>query len=528
MKIYNKFFNEYLDINPELGSFIGYRKYDEFYSISISKEYRNKYYSLCENYLNKLQKDKNIDKNDIYIKSFKYFLEIELDGKKFENYYLIPLGPNDNYILNFIELLLGESYLPLKTIKSYENMINQLRGFKEWIDIAMENMKIGIEKKYIISKLQCKKLIEQLNSIIRKKSYMPTIKDIPSSIKDKYLDAIEICFVKGVKNMNHFIKKEYLDNCLKEGGLSNLPDGKKYYQHLINYYTTLNNYTPEKIHKLGLSEVKHVTEELNIIKNKLGYDCSLKEFKKLMQNDPKNYYKSSDDIMTAFKKMRTSINKNIMPKYFNLKINHDYEIESIPSYLSDYSTSAYYQMASYDDSRKGTFYLDTSNLKGNPIYETKVLSLHEGNPGHHFQLTYSIDKKIPKFFLYIMDATAYVEGWGLYCESFINKDDYLNEYGRLNFEMMRSVRLVIDTGIHYYGWSYEKAFKYYDEHCLSTKKETQNEILRYIESPGQALAYKIGEIFINNLRDEYLKKNNNIKAFHKNFLQYGALPLCFM
>jgi len=527
MKIYNNFFNEYLNLNPELGSYIGERKYDKYYSIEINQTYRDKYYSLCEEYLNKLEKDKTIDKHDIYIKSFKYFLQKELDSKESEGY-LIPLQPNDNNILNFIELSLGESYLPLKTIKNYKNMIIQFKGFAEWIDVAIKNMKIGIEKKYIISKFQCKKLIEQINGILTKQSYMPDIDKIPISIKDEYLEIIDKYFVKNIKIIKKFIKNEYLPHCLEESGLYYLPNGKKIYQNLINYYTTLNNYTPDIIHKLGISEVERITNELNTIKDKFNYKGTLKQFKEYMKKNPKNYYKTSHEIISAFEKMRTQINKIIMPKYFNLKINHDYEIKSIPDYLSDYSSSAYYMMPSYNNSRKGTFYLDTTNIKGNPIYETRVLSLHEGNPGHHFQLTYSIDQNIPKFFLYIMDNTAYIEGWGLYCESFIDKNNYIDEYGRLNYEMIRAVRLVVDTGIHHYGWSYEKAFEYYNKHCLSTKKETQNEILRYIESPGQALAYKIGEIFINNLRDEYLKKNNDIKAFHKKFLQYGALPLCFM
>ena len=527
MKIYNKFFNDYLDINPETGSFIGENKYDEHYSISISKEYREKYYHLCQEYLDKLlEEDTNTNNHDIYIKSFKYFLESEIKGKKFEND-LIPLDLNDNYILNFIELSLGDSYLPLKSITNYKNMINQYKGFEEWSNVAIQNMKIGIKKKYIISKLQCKKIIEQINYIITKKSYMPNIKDIPLNIKEEYLEAIEKYFVKNIKLILKFLKKEYLPNCLNEGGLANLPNGKEEYQYLINYYTTLNNYTPEKIHKLGLSEVKRITNELNNIKKNLGYNCSLKQFKEYMKNNSKNYYKTSEDIMNAFKKTRTLINKTIMPAFFYSKNYYNYEIKEIPKYMSDYSTGAYYIMGSYDNKKKGIFYLD-SNIKGNPIYETMVLSLHEGNPGHNYQLTDSIDKKVPKIFLYIMNNTAYIEGWGLYCESFINKEDYLNQYGKLNYEMIRAVRLVIDTGIHHYGWSYDKAFKYYDEHCLSSKKETQNEILRYIASPGQALAYKIGEIFINNLRDKYLKKNDNIKAFHKNFLQYGPLPLCFM
>ena len=529
MKIYNNFFNDYLDISPETGSYIGIRKYDKYYSIDIGQEYRDKYYNLCEKYLNELleNNDDKYDFNDIYIKCFKYFLESKLNCKEYLHY-LIPLEPNDNYILNFIELSLGESYLPLETKSNYKNMINQLQGFDEWTNIAIENMKEGIKKNYLISKFQCKKLIEQINSIIKNKNYIPNKNNIPVSIKNEYLEAIDKYFLQNIILINNFLKKEYLQHCLRESGLYYLPNGKKYYQYLINNYTTLNNYTPEKIHKLGLSEVNRINQEMENVKNKLGFDGSLKDFKQDISDNPDNYYKNSDEILDAYKNVKKEIYKNIIPKYFNEKISHNYDIKNIPDYLSDYSSAAYYVMASYNTSRKGIFYLDSSNLKGNPKFETRVLSLHEGNPGHHFQLTYSIDNKIPKLFLYIMDNTAYIEGWGLYCERFIDENDLLNQYGRLNYEMMRATRLVIDTGIHHYGWCYRKAFNYYEKHCLSSKKETQNEILRYIASPGQALAYKIGEIFIMNLRDEFLKKNNDIKAFHSKFLKNGAMPLCLI
>jgi len=392
-------------------------------------------------------------------------------------------------------------------------------------------MKEGKKKKHIISTFDCEKIIEQLNNVLKNKSYMPNKKNmalIPSSIKKEYLEVIEKYFLTNVIKINKFLKKEYLPHCLKEGGLYYLPNGKKNYQYLINSYTTLNNLTAEKIHKLGLSEVNRINIELENIKNKLGFNGSLKQFKEYMKKSPENYYKSPTETMNAYKDMRSEINKTIMPTYFNEKISHNYEIKAIPKYMSDYSTGAYYRMASYDNSRKGVFYLDTNNLKSNQKYETLVLSLHEGNPGHHYQLTHSIDNKIPKFFLYIMHNTAYIEGWGLYCESFVDKDDLLNYYGRLNYEIMRAVRLVVDTGIHHYGWSYKKAYDYYDKYCLSSKKETQNAILRYIANPGQALGYKIGEMFIMNLRDDFLKKNNDIKAFHNHFLKYGALPLCLM
>ena len=529
MKIYNKFFNEYLELNPETGSYIGIKKYNKYYSISISENYRYKYKNLCNKYLNILSEKKynnNINKNDIYIKCLKFFLLDELEGLKYYGN-LIPFDPNNNAVLSYLEFFLGDSYLPLKTIENYNTMIIHLKGFEEWTQVALTNMKTGIQKKIVISKLQCQKVIEQLNYIIKNKSYIPK-KNIPTIIKKEYLTVIDDFFVKNILIINNFLKNEYLPYCLKEGGLFYLPNGRKYYQYLIDSYTTLNNLTAENIHMLGLSEVTRVNNEIKIIKNKLGFKGNLTKFKKHTKKNPKNYYKSRSNTLQSFKSIRDKLYKTVIPNFFNERISKPYQIKAIPKYLEKYSTSAYYEMPPYDNSQPGTFYLDTSK-ESNPKYESLSLSLHEGYPGHHFQLAYSIDKKIPKFMLYAMHNTAYIEGWGLYCENFIDKNDLMNEYGRLNYEMMRCVRLVVDTGIHHYGWSFNKACKYYSKYILSSKKELENEILRYIASPGQALSYKIGEIFIINLRDKYLKNNNNnIKSFHTKFLENGPLPLSLM
>ena len=173
-------------------------------------------------------------------------------------------------------------------------------------------------------------------------------------------------------------------------------------------------------------------------------------------------------------------------------------------------------------SREGAFFLDPDSLRGHSKYTMKALSLHEGNPGHHYQLTYSIDKKVPKYMLFIDHSTCYIEGWGLYSENFTPKDDLYDWFGKLEYEMLRACRLVVDTGIHYYNWSFDKTYNYILKNTNMNEHEVRNETLRYIASPGQALAYKMGEIFFKNLR----KKNEkmNIKEFHKRVLENGPLP----
>ena len=198
----------------------------------------------------------------------------------------------------------------------------------------------------------------------------------------------------------------------------------------------------------------------------------------------------------------------------------------VPKYEENSRGLAYYMRPSTDGKRKGKFYINTKNLKSIPKYEVTALSLHENIPGHHYQLSKSLDNNLPKFLKYF-GFTSYIEGWGLYSENLIKYNYDLNYFGKLNYELHRSVRLVVDTGIHYFNWNFEKCEDFMKKYIFMSENDIEKEIMRYIAIPGQALSYKIGELTIKKLRNEFLKKNRNknIKDFHKKLLDIGAIPL---
>lgn len=518
MKLYDRFYEEYKKENSWLGTFLGESKYYKYYTNSASKEHMDLMKNMYIKYFKKIPKKTN----DVYMMAFKQFLEEALESYKYDTE-LIPIDQGSNYILDFAEDSSGSgSYYPLKTIKNYKDMIHRIGEFEIYCDTELENMKKGIEKKYMIPKLLCEKVIEQLEGLLKSKGYIPDNKIIPKSIKKEYLDCLDKKFKPIIEKHLEFIKKEYYPHCRDTLGYSHLPDGKNLYKFIAKSYVNCDD-NIKKIHNLGLSEVKRIKKEMIDTKNKLGFKGSLKKFHKHLQDD-KFFCKNKNEVMNEYTKIRTDIYKNIYPKYFyeSEKPSHNYLLKEIPEISKEYSSAAYYYMPSYDLKRKGAFFLDPDSLRGHSKYTMKALSLHEGNPGHHYQLTYSIDKKIPKYMLFIDHSTCYIEGWGLYSENFTPKDDLYDWFGKLEYEMLRACRLVVDTGIHYYNWNFDKTYNYILKNTNMNEHEVRNETLRYIASPGQALAYKMGEIFFKNLR----KKNEkmNIKEFHKRVLENGPLP----
>ena len=531
MKLYDKYFKDYLELNPELGSIMGIKKYHKFYTNTLSDEYINKNKQLSKKYIQLLSKLDNSEKNfDIFYNVFNYHLHQELNYYKFK-FYLMPLNPTDNAISDFIEIVSGKGHIELKTDQNYTDMIYKIKDFCKWIDTAIIRMKEGIQTKNVISKRQCEAIIDDIKSALKSRVYLHEYpSNIDKNIKIRFTNAINKILEPKIREILDFLIYEYYCKCSDREGIKYLPSGLEMYKYCVDLHTTQFDLSIEEIHKIGLSEVKRIYKEMLSIQKKLGFNGSLKNFQDALKQNNNNFFKNEKDLLNRYREIRSEINENIMKKYFIDKVSHDYVLKSIPKFKES-STSAYYIMSSYDLKRKGVFYYDSSNLKGNPKNEMYVLSLHEGNPGHHYQITYCIDNKIPKFLFYLMENNAYAEGWALYCENFMDKSNLLEWYGKLNYEIMRSVRLVIDTGIHYYGWDFKKAYDYYNKYVFTTEKEAKSEILRYISLPGQALSYKIGEIYIKNLYFKLLNKtpdmdfSKRLQFFHHNILKFGPLPL---
>jgi uncharacterized protein (DUF885 family) len=344
----------------------------------------------------------------------------------------------------------------------------------------------------------------------------------------EFVDA-KLC-IKGteeaVTDLLHFLKQDYLPACRQTIGLCELPHGKSMYRHLIRQQTS-TSMTPEAIHAYGIKEVERLENAFRRVQEAMGYNKreSLTHFYKWMMNNPDHYCKSTADVMKCYRQMQKRIRETIWKDNFDDTLQTDYHIKKVSKDMESSSAGAFYVASSYRPGEfEGTFYVNTRDLKENPIYSMYSLSIHEGF--HHYQSQYMIEKKIPAYMIYGVTNNGYSEGIAFYAEELGDYSDPLEEFGHLVNAVMRAARLVIDTGIHWYGWSWEKAVTYMTKHVPLSSSEIKTEIERYICYPAQALCYSIGrKVFMEN-REKYLSAfPGDSKGYHRLLLEDGVLPL---
>ena len=513
------YFNDLLELNPSLASFLGRREYDNDFENPLSSEYKKNIKKIISKY-------KNVPVTTLDDEVLSYIIEEKIAQNKVKNIDLLPplysFEKNDYGIITFTSS--NKQFYPLETSQDFENLVKRHKKFMKFIDSCIKQMKEGMKCGVVLSKFICKRMIKLLDKFYNDKSY------VIEEVSEEYAGIFKQ-YGRKLKELIAFIKTKYLKKCINGHGLCYLPNGKNMYKFFVLQKTTTDK-TPREIHQTGLKEVARLKGELESLKMKMGFGSStLQQFYDKMRNDPNNYYTTSADVLQGYKDTKANIERLIMLKYFRTQVK-PYEIKAVPKEQEEGSPAAYYYPGN-SSGRAGVFYVNTKNIKENPKFNMVALTLHEGNPGHNYQFQYALDKNIPDYRVYATDGTAYAEGWGLYAESLgdalydqTTAEGRFNYYGRLNYEMFRALRLVVDTGIHYYGWSHKKALDYMLKYSSLEKSELDTEVERYICWPGQALAYKIGQMFIYDLKTEYMKKAGaDIKDFHDKVLENGVLPL---
>jgi len=431
--------------------------------------------------------------------------------------------------------------LSFTTLKDYDDWIARLHAIPKAFDQVAANMSIGMDDHRVPPKYLLAKALEQVKSLASQKpedsplalplkSFPATIKTAEQErIKAEMLHAITKEVLPAYLRFARFLEVSYIPAGRAEPGISSLPDGAKYYQFLIRR-TTTTDLTAEQIHQIGLDEVKRDEAEMLVIASKLGF-ADMKSFRASLKTNPKLHPASREALLGAYRSYLTPMQAKL-PQLFGRLPKAPFEVAAVPDFLEKTSAPAYYEAGTHDGGRPGRLRIDTFNAADRNLYAVEAIAYHEGLPGHHLQISIAQElDDVPTFRKY-GGYTAYSEGWGLYSER-LGKDvgfyqDPYSDYGRLEADIWRAIRLVVDTGVHSQHWTREQMVQYFIDHSAIDETSIQAEVDRYIAWPSQALAYKIGQLKILELRDRAkaaLGDKFDLRAFHDQVLDAGALPL---
>jgi uncharacterized protein (DUF885 family) len=433
--------------------------------------------------------------------------------------------------------------LRFETVKDYDNWIARLRSFGTYTDQTIALMQQGIAAgrgfPQVIMRRVSGQIAQQLVTDPKESPYYAPFKTLAEGIGSADAErlrsegeaAVRDVVLPAYQRLQRYFDDVYLPASPEAVGLSAQPGGAEFYAFLARRHTT-TSMTPDEIHEIGLREVARIRAAMEEIKTEVGFKGDLPAFFAFLRSDPQFFYKTPDELLNAY----TVIAKRIDPelvRLFGKLPRTPYGVRAIPAISAPDTTTAYYYPPAVDGSRAGYYYVNLYKPETRPKWEMEALSAHESVPGHHLQIALQQELgDLPAFRKYWGGFTAYVEGWGLYSESLggelgLYKDPY-SRFGQLSYEMWRAVRLVVDTGLHTKGWSRQQAIDYFMDNCPKTELDVVNEIDRYLAMPGQALAYKIGELKIKELRaraEQRLGDRFDIRAFHDAVLASGEVPL---
>ena len=502
---------------------------------SIEKIYSNHQIELqVLNQLEEFETKNFTEENQVNYLLFKKQYENSIEAHSFKKF-LMPFSHRGGIQLEHETT----SIIPLRNKQNFLDWIERLSKINTLIDDAIEKARIGVDQGIVPPRFLMEKVYKQiaLQVFVEPKDspfyrvFENINNEIDSSeeIQLKALDVIKTKVIPAYARLHTFFKEDYLPACRTSIGIKEIKNGKEYYEFLARKFTT-TNLTPLKIHEIGLAEVDRIKEEMEAVIKEVRWDGSFKAFLDDLRTNPKFYYDTSEDLFEAYLATSKRIDPELV-KLFKVLPSMPYGLKPIPMESAPDTTTAYYQRPAADGSRAGYYFVNLYRPEVRPKYEIEVLSVHEAMPGHHLQIALAMELDLPNFRKY-GGITAYVEGWGLYSERLgydlgLYQDPY-SKFGQLTYDMWRAIRLVVDTGMHYFDWSRQDAINYFLNNSAKTKQDVLNEVDRYINWPGQALAYKIGQLKILELKanaELAFGDSFDIKDFHHEVLKRGALPL---
>lgn len=439
----------------------------------------------------------------------------------------------------------GKGAAPFKTLADYENNLKRHRDFTTYLDRTIGRWREGMAAGVVDTKMTVRNMIEQLDTQLKQKpedsAYFGPVKQFPDAVSAadrtrltaEYRAAIAEQLYPALTRVRDFLRTEYLPAAREGVGLMHMKGGNELYRYLVKSTTTLEM-TPEEIHQLGLSEVARITGEMEKVRTEVGFKGNLQQFFNHLRTDPKFKMKSREALTQGYYDIGKTVDAK-MPEYFSTIPKAKLEIRPYEPFREKFEAGGSYNQGTPDGSRPGIFYFNAYDLPSRTTPGMTTLYLHEGAPGHHFQISLAQENEALPPFMRFGGNTAYVEGWALYSETLgydmgLFKDPY-QRFGTLSDEMLRAMRLVVDTGLHAKGWTREQAIKYMLDHSDMGKTDATAEVERYIAIPSQATAYKIGALTIQRLRkkaESELGDKFDIRDFHAQVLMTGALPLAIL
>ncbi len=524
---------------PRYATYLGDHRYDDRLE-DVSEDSFQKRIAKYGTYLEKLRSlgRPSSASDRLNYELFERRLMLDIEGAQFRPY-LTPVTQQTGPHIDLPQLV---TYHPFHTVQDYRNYFSRLTQIPHLVGQAIDNMRKGIRERITSARITMEEILPQLDAHIvsepEKSEFYKPASTIPETIpadnakdlREQLAETIMGSVVPAYSSLRNFVQDEYLPAGRNEDGIWSLPDGRDRYSFYIRYYTT-TDYSPDQIHELGLQELARIHGEMLEIMKRANFNGMLQDYTASLRDDTSMYYETGDLLLAGFKDI-LKVMDGKLPLLFGRLPHAQYGFREIEAYRAEAAPDAYYYRPPADGSRPGYFYVNTYKPETRPKYTMEALAYHEAVPGHHLQLAIQQElTHLPKFRRF-GGYTAFIEGWALYSERLPKEvglyKELASDFGRLTFDALRAARLVVDTGIHYKHWTRDKAVRFMEENTALSKQTIVSEVDRYIAWPGQALAYKIGQLKISELRaraESQLQHEFDLRTFHDEILCDGAISL---
>ncbi|MEB2186824.1 DUF885 family protein [Xanthomonas campestris pv. campestris] len=542
--LYDQYWDASLKLNPLQATFQGESRYNDQLPNFLSPAFRQQSHDFTTLWLAKVEAIGPDGLSGQDLLSYQIFVRDARSALAAEQFPSWMLPINQFYNIASIAVVMGSGTgaQPFNTVKDYDNWSRRALGIPDLFDQAITNMRAGMQAGVVQPKALMEKVLPQLDAIIARSAeeslFWGPIRNLPADMPEadkqritaEYKRMIEFRIMPAYRALRGFIATEYLPACRDTAGLAALPNGAAWYAYDVRQSTT-SDLTPVQIHQTGLDEVARLQGEIQNVAKQVKFRGNLPKFYKFMQTDKRFVFRSESELLDAYRGLQSRVQAAV-PRLFATQGIPALDVRPVEPQRAQAAASGSYMRPNPHDNTPGIFYVNTSNLPARPRWEGESLFLHEGVPGHHYQLGLQQQlTDLPKFRRF-GGETAFIEGWGLYAESLgrelgLYQDPY-NYYGYLQNALLRSIRLVVDTGLHSQGWTRAQAIDYMLQNSAVTREDAEAEVDRYLAIPGQALAYKVGEMKISQLREQAQRELGprfDVRAFHTEVLKDGSVPL---